>query len=45
MQGAFNMLMNTDDERYREWDIMKVFKRVYDNFDQNHRAPPQFKTS
>lgn len=26
-------------------DIMKVFKRVYDNFDQNHRAPPQFKTS
>lgn len=42
MQGTlytFNMLMNTDDERYREWDIMKVFKRVYDNFDQNHRAP------
>lgn len=36
---TFNMLMNTDDERYREWDIMKVFKRVYDNFDQNHRAP------
>lgn len=46
MQGAsytFNMLMNTDDERYREWDIMKVFKRVYSNFDQNHRAPHSLK--
>lgn len=28
--------MNTDDERYREWDIMKVFKRVYSNFDPPH---------
>lgn len=39
MQGAsytFNMLMNTDDERYREWDIIKVFKRVYSNFDPPH---------
>ena len=39
MQGTsytFNMLMNTDNELYREWDIMKVFKRVYSNFDQNH---------
>lgn len=46
MQGTsytFNMLMNTDDERYREWDIMKVFKRVYSNFDQNHRAPYSLK--
>lgn len=42
MQGTsytFNMLINTDNELYREWDIMKVFKRVYSNFDQNHRAP------
>lgn len=46
MQGTsytFNMLMNTDDERYREWDIIKVFKRVYSNFDQNHRAPYSLK--
>lgn len=46
MQGAsytFNMLMNTDDEYYREWDIMKVFKRVYSNLDQNHRAPHSLK--
>lgn len=46
MQGTlytFNMLMNTDNELYREWDIMKVFKRVYSNFDQNHRAPHSLK--
>lgn len=46
MQGTsytFNMLMNTDNELYREWDIMKVFKRVYSNFDQNHRAPYSLK--
>lgn len=35
--------MNTDDELYREWDIIKVFKRVYSNFDQNHRAPHSLK--
>lgn len=36
MQGTsytFNMLMTTDDERYREWDIIKVFKRVYSMLD------------
>ena len=46
MQGTsytFNMLINTDDELCREWDIMKVFKRVYSNFDQNHRAPYSLK--
>lgn len=46
MQGTsytFNMLMNTDNELNREWDIMKVFKRVYSNFDQNHRAPYSLK--
>lgn len=26
-----------------EWHIMKVFKRVYSNFDQNHRAPYSLK--
>ena len=25
------------------FNIMKVFKRVYDNFDQNHRAPHSLK--
>lgn len=35
--------MNTDDERYREWDIIEVFKRVYSNFDQNHRASHSLK--
>ena len=38
-----NASMNTDNELYREWDIMKVFKRVYSNFDQNHRAPYSLK--
>lgn len=42
---TFNMLMNTDNELYREWDIMKVFKRVYSNFDQKSQSTLQFKTS